>query len=512
MDLKNFKKVSHNKTHTIFEHPEGHIIHVAHQNLSKDMKKEMKDLPKVEAVQNLAQGGLVSQDEEYLLGSNKSPLEQLRALPMASAPSSSPSPENVIVPQPMQSQALPSMEQPPEGEVVGDSGVGQIRVKPAIQDDPFGSQTFLADTKANEDLLRRGYETDLAAKNKVATGQAKENQKLAKDLEIQQTTLQEAFAEVQGESDAIAQEINSKEIDPNRFIRNMSTGSKVMTALGMLVSGFGAGLSGQKNMAVEFLDKQIDADIDAQKLMKEDQRNLLRHYQQKFGNTQVAGQMLKASMLDIHAAKLQQMALSEAPGINKAAAMQGIAEMQQKSAMIRQQAAQQLGMNRATAMTQQAGDIPTKIEMLRRMGKSEEAKDLQSRYVPGVGEAQVPVSDKAREEMGIRMDLDKALSDLDAFAKKNSGSLNPATIAEGKALASLAIDRFRVANGWGAFTGGEKKFAEDMISLNPTAFLNEYRARPGYAQVIKANKDSLGTLYNRHGIKANVPGKGFTAR
>lgn len=57
----------------------------------------------------------------------------------------------------------------------------------------------------------------------------------------------------------------SKKIDPNQVINSMSTGKKVMTTLGLLFSGIGSGLTGQKNLALEMVNNAIARDLDAQK-------------------------------------------------------------------------------------------------------------------------------------------------------------------------------------------------------------------------------------------------------
>ena len=44
-DLSKFKKADSNDTHTMFQHPDGHIIYVAHKALSADQAKDAKALP-----------------------------------------------------------------------------------------------------------------------------------------------------------------------------------------------------------------------------------------------------------------------------------------------------------------------------------------------------------------------------------------------------------------------------------------------------------------------------------
>jgi hypothetical protein len=53
-------------------------------------------------------------------------------------------------------------------------------------------------------------------------------------------------------------------IDPDRYMKNLSSGSKVMSAIGIAISGMGAGLTGKSNMAMDVLQRNIDRDIKAQ--------------------------------------------------------------------------------------------------------------------------------------------------------------------------------------------------------------------------------------------------------
>lgn len=45
MNFKDFKKVDVTKTHTIFKHPSGHTIQVAHDSLTPEQKKQMREIP-----------------------------------------------------------------------------------------------------------------------------------------------------------------------------------------------------------------------------------------------------------------------------------------------------------------------------------------------------------------------------------------------------------------------------------------------------------------------------------
>ena len=60
-----------------------------------------------------------------------------------------------------------------------------------------------------------------------------------------------------------------KQIDPNGFWNKKNTQQKVFTAIGIMLSGIGAGLSGKENKFLEYIDNQIKNDIAAQQYNSE---------------------------------------------------------------------------------------------------------------------------------------------------------------------------------------------------------------------------------------------------
>ena len=62
------------------------------------------------------------------------------------------------------------------------------------------------------------------------------------------------------------QKAQNERIDPERYWNSKSTEAKVLSSIGMMISGAGGGMTGSnRNLAVEQLNRAIDNDIDAQK-------------------------------------------------------------------------------------------------------------------------------------------------------------------------------------------------------------------------------------------------------
>jgi hypothetical protein len=54
-------------------------------------------------------------------------------------------------------------------------------------------------------------------------------------------------------------------IDPNRYFENRSTGERIMSGIGLILGGIGAGLTGRENVAFKVIDDAIERDIMAQR-------------------------------------------------------------------------------------------------------------------------------------------------------------------------------------------------------------------------------------------------------
>lgn len=77
----------------------------------------------------------------------------------------------------------------------------------------------------------------------------------------------------------LANATDKARIDPDRYMNNLTPGSKVMTSIGLALSGMGSGLTGQQNMAMNTLQTNIERDIKAQQT----------NYEMAFKNAQMKG-------------------------------------------------------------------------------------------------------------------------------------------------------------------------------------------------------------------------------
>lgn len=98
-----------------------------------------------------------------------------------------------------------------------------------------------------------------------------------------------------------------KDIDPSAYLQSMSDKQKEGTAIGLFLGGVGGG--GRGNVALDFLDKQIDRNIAAQQKNIDNKNTVVGAYNALYGNENVATSLAKANIMDILDNKVKLAAL-----------------------------------------------------------------------------------------------------------------------------------------------------------------------------------------------------------
>lgn len=130
-----------------------------------------------------------------------------------------------------------------------------------------------ASFKAQEDSYKKIAEAEKA----IASAEADKYEKVAaaklseaQRVKDQQDQYKQNLATEMGKYESAykqLEEANKTTINPRAYIDRMSTGSKVMVGIGLLLSGFGGADSVTKSMSI--INKAIDDDIEAQKITRE---------------------------------------------------------------------------------------------------------------------------------------------------------------------------------------------------------------------------------------------------
>lgn len=140
---------------------------------------------------------------------------------------------------------------------------------------------------------------------------------------------------------ALKSAAENAKIDPQGYLNSLGTTDKVLTSIGMVLSGMGAGMTGQPNLAVELYNKNTDRAIEAQKAKYQNMmmaaasaQGLLRTAQDRQAISSLAYQSAVMSVMQGNNAAIQGAGMQ----IKSAAAPELIKQMQYENDLKFQQA------------------------------------------------------------------------------------------------------------------------------------------------------------------------------
>lgn len=375
LDLSKFKKVHQDESVSTLQHKDGHQLKIAHKNLSPELKGRLDKLPLVQMkAKKFADGGEAGANSESAEDSPDQIVSD--AAQPQSLPSEEPSlPERAGK---MVRNSVGDVEggigkaytdiAAPVGSVIGGFGRGLLGVPPASANpvpgdgmpsesmpdqtpqaqapaenpDPYGLQGSFGQQMRGIQEVGAGQQAEAQAigNQGAANIQQEQNYQQAQQQAIQR--YQEAVAPVMEERKALMADIASGHIDPQRYVNNMSTGDKIATGIGLVLGGIGSGLTHGPNLAYNYLDNQINRDIDSQKMDLGKKENLLSNNFRQSGDLQSALTMTKIQNNDLLSSHLRMTADQTADPMAKARIqqIQGIVDGQTA------QLTQQYGMRR----------------------------------------------------------------------------------------------------------------------------------------------------------------------
>lgn len=251
--------------------------------------------------------------------------------------------------------------------------------------------------------------------------------------------------------------LQNTKVDPDRYWNNKSTGGQISSIIGILASGFNP--THNPNAAIEMLNKSIDRDIEAQKMDIGKKQNLLSAANDHFHNIQSAADFHRILANDLVSHKIDQALAQAATPAAQAELMKARGALKFDSEMRMAQIGAMQTLNGVTSPDEQAKALNTL-----RLTAPDKAKEYESRIIPGVGTATVPVPEKKREAFAAADTFIKQMDALESFRKQHAGTvLDRGVVDEGHRLAELARNSFRIAQGEGVFKEGSAKFNERLI-------------------------------------------------
>jgi len=353
-----------------------------------------------------------------------------------------------------------------------------------------------------------GQMAEQAAMGRAGAEKAKQQQAFQSELENNTKTFQESYKKLADEGAALKADIAAGHIDPNRYLSSMSTGSKLATGIGLLLGGMGSGLTGQPNMALQYLEKQIDNDVMAQQKDMDKKQNLLRYTTEQMGNLKDGYQAAKIYSMEMLSSRLQQIDANTQDPVAKARIAQVKGQLDQKLGQMQFQLGQAMAVNKILNGVEENPSNTAKAEALLtqlRQTDPEKAKQLEPLIVPGVGVGKVPVPQNVRDQMIQKQTFGDSLQHFYDWAQKHSGSMNPKDVIAGKTMAAEMQSMYRNAINGGVFKEGEQKFIDSIIDSDPTKFFNSIRVLPKLKEVLHANTMQLNGLKSGYGMKTNAP-------
>lgn len=307
---------------------------------------------------------------------------------------------------------------------------------------------------------------------------------------------------------SLADEVSAGKIDPSHWWDSKSTGSKILTAIGMVLTGAGS-------QAGQAIDNAIDRDINAQKSNLDNKQTLLGKYMEMYKSLPEAE---AAARLTMHAATEglinQQAAKLGSQNAINAATMTNAQRRQQLLPQLEGLARSQamMGMYGSMGKNQPTGDAESAYQkQLSDLAilNPERYKIEEAKYLPGVGVAAKPVPEAIHQKLISGTDVSNKLAALESFARQHSGTvLDRKIVNEGRTMAADAQSALRVAQDQGVFKKADQEFIESMISNDPTAFFAKIRTIPKYQEVRKLNDNTMNQYKKAYGVKSFQPSSG----
>lgn len=185
----------------------------------------------------------------------------------------------------------------------------QISLKPQQGASPYGQlPDVVSEFQRGSELQQAGIIGSSQAQAEAARTDENLMRNYVKSEQDRQALYNQEMQTIQNDNEDLKQKILTKQIDPNHYWNNLSTGNKISAALAMILGGAGAGLTGQPNVAVNFIQKAIQDDIESQKA---DQSNLTTMYRlglDKYRDRQLAEQFATIQAHNVLSAQIQQTA------------------------------------------------------------------------------------------------------------------------------------------------------------------------------------------------------------
>lgn len=342
LDLSQFKKVHSTKTHTMFQHPDGHVIHLAHGGMTGDQCGDTSALPYAK----MNKGGAIPPPKEGPKLDKDKTKEFEKGLKAALGFADGGDTLEEDSQDALQaSQMQAPVSAPPQGSpfaVIGDMApqpapempATSLPGTPGMPQDATSNPGLMAGSGAEYNELSQGISGQIEGIGRQARAESSQGRaegsiadKHAKELEVLNTSFAKGMQDLEKERQALVDSVSTNKINPSHYMENISTPGKVATVIGLILGGIGAGGTDGQNLAVTQLNAQIERDIKSQQANLDKQNNLLKFNLDRTKNMQDAQILTRAQLQEIYSTKLAKAAAESKDPMAQARAQEAIGKI-----------------------------------------------------------------------------------------------------------------------------------------------------------------------------------------
>ncbi len=377
-----------------------------------------------------------------------------------------------------------------------------------------GANPLASGMQDMEGMLKSGYNSRLEGIQQTANAQQQlgeqQAQVLAQTQQAQESAkvaYQQHYDQLEAERQALSHDVQEGYVDPEKFWNGDKNGngghSRIAAGIGMILAGFNP--TNSPNAAINYLKHQMDLNLDAQKQNLSSKQNLLAANLRQFGNLKDATEFTRIQQNDIMQNQLQQAAAKASSPLAKAAALQAAGQLKMEVAPM----FQQFAMRRAMMGLAQNGGDPNSIDHMlgyMRVSNPEMAKEMESRYIPHVGMASIPVPADVREKITAHENMGVMIKDLQNFVNSHS-TIVPGTpeynVGQQKALVlQSAVREGQLGT---VYREGEQPLLDKFVNSNPAGALKMLKTVPQLKELLKSNERAGNVLKQNYGLPASKP-------
>lgn len=430
-NLDGFKKIKQDDSTATMQHPKGHTITIAMRALPAIHRRQLMALPIHEACGGpikMADGGppiptaLPSPDPNYVAPQQSNEEVDPNADARGAAQMASLQQGKVLEDQPDTSSAGASGswdDQSPEVAPAVSSA------QPAAQTQQSAQGGGLSPMSAYG-MQSSGLKEQARAEKSQAGEERIASEEYQNSLADSAAKWQNTQADMMGQIKGALNDMANGQINPKHYQESMTSGQKATAAIGLFLGGLSTPYTHQGNPALDMLNKQIDRDIDAQKVGLNNKQNIYHAYLDQYKNAAAAESMTRATMLGIYGQKMKMAALNNADPLIQARLKMGLGQLQQS--IIPQVLNAQL-MNEGSKFNGSRPDLAGSESDYQMYLRGAQAinptiyKDAQEKYIPGVGTTAIPVKHEDIGALSTLKNLNQSAKEAQDFAQTNGRTM-----------------------------------------------------------------------------------------